>query len=41
LIAEELINSVGWRMAYVGIGFLPLIVALPIALLAFHDVDDP
>ena len=41
LIAEELINSVGWRMAYVGIGFLPLIVALPIALFAFHDVDDP
>jgi MFS family permease len=36
LIAEELINSVGWRMAYVGIGFLPLIVALPIALFAFH-----
>ena len=28
-------------MAYVGIGFLPLIVALPIALFAFHDVDDP
>ncbi len=40
LIAEELINSVDWRMAYVGIGFLPLIVALPIALFAFHDVDD-
>ena len=40
LIAEELINSVGWRMAYVGIGFLPLIVALPIALFALHDVDD-
>ena len=28
-------------MAYIGIGFLPLIVALPIALFAFHDVDDP
>lgn len=28
-------------MAYVGIGFLPLIVALPIGLFAFHDVDDP
>ena len=41
LIAEELINSVGWRMAYVGIGFLPLIVVLPIALFAPHDVDEP
>lgn len=40
LIAEFLINAYGWRMAYVGIGFLPLIVALPIALVAFHDVDD-
>jgi len=36
-----LINAYGWRMAYIGIGFLPLIVALPVALIAFHDVDDP
>ena len=41
LLAESLINAYGWRMAYVGIGFLPLVVALPIALIAFHDVDDP
>ena len=41
LLAESLINAYGWRTAYVGIGFLPLVVALPIALIAFHDVDDP
>jgi MFS family permease len=33
LIAEH-----GWRSAYVVVGTLPLLLALPVALLAFHDV---
>ena len=36
-----LIEIVGWRMAYVGVGALPLIVAFPIALLLFRDASDP
>ena len=39
--AATLIDAVGWRMAYVGVGFLPLIVALPVVYLLFRDVDDP
>lgn len=30
----------GWRMAYVALGLLPLLVALPINLLALRDVED-
>ncbi len=41
IYAATLIDAVGWRMAYVGIGFLPLIVALPVVYLLFRDVDDP
>jgi MFS family permease len=33
LIAEH-----GWRFAYLAIGALPLVIALPVAFLAFHDV---
>ncbi len=36
-----LINLVGWRLAYVGVGALPLLVAFPIAYFMFHDVADP
>jgi MFS family permease len=35
--AAWLIATVGWRVAYVAIGFMPLIIALPVALLWFHD----
>lgn len=41
IYAATLIDAVGWRMAYVGVGFLPLIVALPVVYLLFRDVDDP
>jgi predicted MFS family arabinose efflux permease len=34
-----LIADYGWRAAYVVVGLLPLLIALPVALLAFHDVD--
>jgi len=33
-----LIAHYGWRFAYVGIGALPLLIALPVAFFAFHDV---
>ena len=41
IYAATLIDAVGWRMAYVGVGFLPLIVALPVVYLLFRDVDHP
>ncbi|NCT81969.1 MAG: MFS transporter [Comamonadaceae bacterium] len=34
-----LIADHGWRAAYVVVGLLPLLISLPVALLAFHDVD--
>ncbi|WP_161630988.1 MFS transporter [Niveispirillum irakense] len=40
LYANFLIGEVGWRMAYVGLALLPLIIALPIGLLFFHDAGD-
>ena len=36
-----LIQLVGWRWAYVGVGALPLIVAWPIAFFMFRDATDP
>lgn len=30
----------GWRAAYVAVGLLPLLIALPVSLLALRDVDD-
>ena len=41
LYVAHLIDAVGWRMAFVGLGVLPLLVALPIAVALFRDVDDP
>jgi len=35
-----LIADFGWRTAYVAIGALPLLIALPVALLWFRDADD-
>lgn len=34
-----LIADYGWRSAYVVVGLLPMLIALPVALLAFHDVE--
>ncbi len=39
--AGWLIGEVGWRAAYVGVGALPLLIALPVAIFLFRDTDDP
>jgi MFS family permease len=41
LFASWLIEAVGWRGAYIGVGLLPLLITFPIAWLLFRDVDDP
>jgi len=41
LLAGWLIAEFGWRAAYVGVGALPLLIALPVAFFLFRDVDDP
>lgn len=33
-----LIAQYGWRVAYIGIGLLPLLLALPVGLWSFHDL---
>ncbi len=41
LYVAWLIDLVGWRYAFVGLGALPLLIAFPVALIFFRDVDDP
>jgi len=41
LYAAKIIESYGWQAAYIGVGLLPLVIALPIAFLFFRDTDDP
>jgi MFS family permease len=41
IYAGFLIAEVGWRLAYVGVGALPLFIAFPVAFIFFRDVDDP
>jgi predicted MFS family arabinose efflux permease len=36
-VAAWLITNYGWRLSYVAIGALPLIIALPLAWFCFHD----
>ncbi len=36
-----LIQLVDWRLAYVGVGALPLVIAWPIAFFLFRDASDP
>ncbi len=36
-----MINLLGWRLAYVAVGALPLIIAWPIAYFMFRDATDP
>ena len=36
-----MIELVGWRMAYVAVGALPLLIAFPVAWLMFRDASDP
>ncbi|SNS15410.1 MULTISPECIES: MFS transporter [unclassified Azospirillum] len=40
LYANFLIGEVGWRLAYVGLGLLPLLLAFPLALAWFRDRED-
>ena len=39
-LAAEIMALYGWRTAYVALGLLPIVIAFPIALVAFHDIDD-
>lgn len=39
--AAYLIETVGWRLAFVGLGLLPILIALPVAYFLFRDTDDP
>jgi MFS family permease len=41
LFAAYVMGEAGWRVAYVAVGALPLLIALPIGLLLFRDIDDP
>ena len=41
LYVAGIIDAYGWRAAFVGLGFLPLFIALPVAWFFFKDVDDP
>ena len=36
-----LLEVVGWRLAFVGLGLLPLLIALPAAYFLFRDTSDP
>ena len=38
--AFTMIDAVGWRMAYVAVGALPLVIAWPIAFFMFRDITD-
>lgn len=41
LLANGLIAHLGWRGAYVALGALPLVVALPLVWLLFHEPPPP
>ncbi|MCY4264227.1 MAG: MFS transporter, partial [Gammaproteobacteria bacterium] len=41
LFAAFMMDAASWRLAYVAVGALPLLIALPIGLLLFRDIDDP
>jgi MFS family permease len=38
-LSASLIAQFGWRGGFVGIGLLPLLIALPVALVLFHDIE--
>jgi MFS family permease len=40
LLAAAVMETYGWRAAYVAVGALPMLIALPVGLLFFHDVTD-
>ncbi len=41
LYAFSLIENFDWKTAYLGVGLLPLLIALPLAYFFFRDIDDP
>lgn len=41
LYAASIIENFGWQAAYIGVGLLPLLIALPVAFFFFRDTDDP
>lgn len=38
--AQYMVEWVGWRNAYIALGALPIIIALPICILGLRDIDD-
>ena len=41
LYASYFIENYDWRTAYLAVGILPILIALPIAYFFFRDTDDP
>ncbi len=41
IYANWIIDVAGWRVAYAALAAFPLIIALPVAIAFFHDVDEP
>ncbi|NRB52688.1 MAG: MFS transporter [Saprospiraceae bacterium] len=41
LYAAWWIENYNWRVAYVALGLLPILIAFPVAYFAFRDTDDP
>jgi predicted MFS family arabinose efflux permease len=40
IYAATLIEQFGWRVAYVGVGLLPLLIAFPVAWFLLHEATD-
>ncbi len=38
--AQEVVSMYDWRTAYIALGFLPILIAFPLALLGLRDVND-
>lgn len=38
--AQHIVDTAGWRQAYLLLGILPLIIALPMAYLSLRDIND-
>jgi MFS family permease len=40
LLAQQVTSEFGWRAGYMAVALLPLLISLPVALVAFRDVRD-
>ena len=38
--AQEIATEYNWRVAYIALGFLPILIAFPMSLLCMRDVED-